>query len=386
MDRVDLPKLWELSWRDVDPASRPAFDPTGVAELVRMLPTAAEIPPADADWRLIDFWYARTTSALIERLGRWVACLQYTVTVEDYEDRGLVPIWRVGRFTVTTPSETLTDVADAVVAWHELLVELATDAEGRFAVITPAQTNTTDEAPAWQAVQGFGRVIVFPEHHGYSLTHPSKLTWPDADPTGRIFDRDTVPGTVSELVASHDLPEKGADWRLVDLWLDRVTTGLTDRYGLWTVGWRWSVGEGDLDGGPVSSWCCFRHSATTREATTSAISAAVVEWHDWLEDLTERFDRFLPLPAGDLDGWELAVAHLVTAVGDRTHYESGWYGCCRTVLGWFLAAAGIPAVRRKELLDHAIGGRFHSWVEPTRTAVESVAERLAGAQAARDRA
>ena len=97
----------------------------------------------------------------------------------------------------------------------------------------------------------------------------------------------------------------------------------------------------------------------------------------------ERFDRFLPVTA--LDDWERAVAHLVTAVGDRTQYESAWYGCCRTVLGWFLEAAGIAAARREELLEHAIAGRFNSWVEPPRAVRESVAEDLAR-RVARDHA
>jgi hypothetical protein len=102
-----------------------------------------------------------------------------------------------------------------------------------------------------------------------------------------------------------------------------------------------------------------------------------VEWHDWLVDLAERFGRFLPLPAGDLDGWERAVAHLVTAVGDRTGYQSGWYTCCEIVLGWFLEAAGVEAAGRPELIEHAIGGRFASWAEPSRAVVATVAERLA---------
>jgi len=99
-------------------------------------------------------------------------------------------------------------------------------------------------------------------------------------------------------------------------------------------------------------------------------------------ELAERFARFLPLPqdlpADDaLAAWERAVAHLVTAVGDRTNYESGWYSCCRTALVWFLEAAGIEAGRREELIAYAVDGRFDSWVEPSQLVVESVAERLA---------
>ena len=52
-DRVQLPDVRRLTWGDVDPAARPAVDPAGVADLVRAVP-AAEIPPADADRRLIE--------------------------------------------------------------------------------------------------------------------------------------------------------------------------------------------------------------------------------------------------------------------------------------------------------------------------------------------
>lgn len=157
-----------------------------------------------------------------------------------------------------------------------------------------------------------------------------------------------------------------------------MSAGFAERYGRWTAGWRWSVGEGDLDGGPVGHWCCFRHSVTTPEQTAATISAALIEWRGWLEDIADRFDRFLPLAAGDLDGWERAVAHLVTAVGDRTQYESAWYQCCTTVLGWFLEAAGIAPSEHQRLLDHAIGGRFASWTEPDQNLITSVAELLAG--------
>ncbi|MEU6076729.1 hypothetical protein [Micromonospora sp. NPDC047074] len=376
-DRVQLSELWRLTWKDVDPAARPAFDPADVAQVVRALPPAAEVPPAGTDWRLTDFWYDRMTAALVERLGVWVVGWPYTVEMEDHQDRGVIPVWRTGRPPVTTPAETLARFADAVVAWHELLVEFATDARGRFAAAAPTAADGTGDPPAWRAVKGHGMVVVHTGLPDGRLPDPRELSWAEVDPAGRDFDPGTVPATAAGLVAAFEPPSAEADWRLKDLWLENVTTGLVDRYGRWAVGWRWSVGEGDLDGGPVGSWCCFPHSVTTPEATAATIVAALVEWHDWLADLAERFDRFLPLPAGDLDGWERAVAHLVTAVGDRTQYESAWYGCCRTVLGWFLDAAGIAATRREELLEHAIAGRFDSWLEPPGAVVESVAGQLA---------
>jgi hypothetical protein len=121
-------------------------------------------------------------------------------------------------------------------------------------------------------------------------------------------------------VAADRLPAQGADWRLRDLWLESVSIGFAERYGVWAVGRRWSVGEGDLDGGPVGHWCCFPHSVTTPDETADAVVASLIEWHAWLQDIADRFDRFLPLAADDLDGWERAVANLVTAVGDRTQY------------------------------------------------------------------
>ncbi|MFC7247592.1 hypothetical protein ACFQO7_34450 [Catellatospora aurea] len=376
-DRVDIPELWQLTWRDVDPAARPEFDPAGVAELVRTLPPAAEVPPPGTDQWLVDFWFDRMTEALVGRLGNWVAGWQSTVAMEDFQDRGIIPVWRVRRPSVTTPDQTLTRIAEDVVAWHELLVELATDARGRFAAAAPATADATDEPPAWRAVHGRGRVAVYAGSRERPLPHPRELSWADTRVSDRLFDPGTVPAVVGGLVAAAELPSPGADWRLRELWLENISAGLVGRYGRWVVGWRWSVGEGDLDGGPVGAWCCLPHSATTPQATATAIAAALVEWREWLDDLAERFDRFLPLAAGDLDGWERAVAHLVTAVGDRTQYESGWYSCCTTVLGWFLEAAGIAPARRKELLEHAVAGRFDSWVEPARTVVESVAEDLA---------
>jgi hypothetical protein len=379
MDRVQLPNIWTLTWRDFDPAARPAFDPAGVAELVRSLPPAAEVPPAGADWRVTGFWYDRMTAALVERLGDWVVAWWYTIAMEDHQDSGVVPVWRGELPEVTTPAETLTRIAEGVVAWHELLVELATDARGRFAAVAGDSTDdSTGDPPAWRAVQGPGRVTRYPgELHARRLPHPRDLDWAELDPAGREFDPATVPAVVAALVGASGPPAPEADWRLVDLWEEQVTAGLVDRYGQWVVGWRWGIGETDLDGGPVAAWCCLGHSAPTPEAAAASIAASLVEWHGWLAELAERFHRFLPLPAGDLDGWERAVAHLVTAVGDRTRYDSGWYSCCTAALGWFLEAAGVDASRRQELLEHAIGGRFESWTEPPPQVVEAVAGQLA---------
>src|SRR5690349_16246043 len=78
------------------------------------------------------------------------------------------------------------------------------------------------------------------------LLHPSELSWADVDPEARVFDPGTVPAVVVDLLAAYGPPAPGADWRLIDLWLENVTVGLVEEYGRWAVGWRWSIGEGDL--------------------------------------------------------------------------------------------------------------------------------------------
>ncbi|MEU5941445.1 hypothetical protein ABZ807_20190 [Micromonospora sp. NPDC047548] len=104
-------------------------------------------------------------------------------------------------------------------------------------------------------------------------------------------------------------------------------------------------------------------------ATLTVVSEALIEWRGWLEELVERFDRYLPLVTDDradvaLDAWERAVAHLVTVVVDRTCADGGWQHHCRQVLGWFLTLAGLPPQRHEPLVEHAIGGRFDSFVTP----------------------
>jgi hypothetical protein len=203
---------------------------------------------------------------------------------------------------------------------------------------------------------------------------PYSLSWPEADPARHPFDAGSVTEAVCALAPEGD---PSADPRG---WVEAITRSLAAEFGSWASGWRWSVGEGDVDGGPVASWCCADHSVTTKDHTLQRIAEALAEWRSYLEDLAERFARFLPLPAerhDRLDSWERAVAHLVTVTADRTRGESGWYYHCKQVLGWFLDAAGVPAEGRAELVEHAVGGRFHSWSTPSDAEVTAVAERVA---------
>ncbi|MEH1057919.1 hypothetical protein V6U89_22255 [Micromonospora sp. CPCC 206171] len=223
---------------------------------------------------------------------------------------------------------------------------------------------------------------------------PWWLTWPEVDPARHSFDRPSVPDVVRLLAPAASVPTRppgrsGRDdvyeWgrRVGTRWADEMSVALVRHYGRWVSGWRWGVGEADLGGGPVHAWCCPADSMGSPEQTLDVVTEALVEWRGWLEELAERFGRFLPAVTDDradvaLDGWERAVAHLVTVVVDRTCADGGWEHHCRQVLGWFLTVAGVPAERHAPLVEHAIGGRFDSFVAPPDRLIREVAERFAG--------
>ncbi|MFJ3206085.1 hypothetical protein [Streptomyces sp. NPDC086989] len=208
------------------------------------------------------------------------------------------------------------------------------------------------------------------------------LTWADVDPARCPFELDDAAAKELTALVAPLLP--GAEVVQDDRWgsMDPVTSFLVGRYGRWACGWNWSVGEGDIDGGVVQAWCCASHSVTTEEATAPLVVAALLEWRGWLEDLAERFSALAPpaQPAGqavDPWHWERACTRLVTAVADRTEAESGWYGHCMQVLGWFLAYNGIDEERAQQIAETAVGGRFDSWIAPAVTVVDEVSSGFA---------
>ncbi|WP_329274320.1 hypothetical protein [Streptomyces sp. NBC_00691] len=210
------------------------------------------------------------------------------------------------------------------------------------------------------------------------------LTWAEVDPSRHPFELDedaakTLTGLVAPLLPSTEVAEQHRGRSLV-----AVTEFLVDRYGRWACGWNWSIGEGDTDGGIVEAWCCTSHSVTTAEETAPSVVAGLLEWRDWLEDLAERFATLAPPShstgvTADPWHWERACTRLVTVVADRTQAESGWYGHCEQVLGWFLAYNGVDDERAGEIAEGAIGGRFGSWISPDATVVDAVSSKFAGA-------
>ncbi|MEU8665032.1 hypothetical protein AB0C31_51490, partial [Actinoplanes philippinensis] len=293
MRQARLPDPWTLPWRDLDPAGRELVF-ADVLAVVRSLPPAGQMPSPGADRVLIDAWLDRITAALVERLGAWAVGWRYTVSPDDLQDRGPAAVWRAVDLPVTTPRETLAELAGAVVAWHRLLAEISSNSGGRFAGAAPVRgQDSGDGPPAWRALARRGRVDVVTGPHRRRLPHASELHWADVDPVGQPFDPPVISG--------QGLPAPDADQRLRHLWFRTVQQDLIDRYGIWAVGFDWSAGEDS--GGPVTAWCCLSHSLTTPEQTGATISAALVEWHTWLVDIAGRFARFLPLADGDLDGW-----------------------------------------------------------------------------------
>ncbi|WP_116245446.1 hypothetical protein [Nocardiopsis sp. FIRDI 009] len=216
------------------------------------------------------------------------------------------------------------------------------------------------------------------------------LAWSEVDPSRYPFDSGSAPDVVRGLepasrvpVHPTDFPDHGArsDWIHGEAgpWIDAMTRALVRRYGPWALGWCWAWGENG-GGGPVQSWCCPDHSVTTRDETLALVAEALCEWRSWLEDLTERFDRY-PLDVPDaedrLHAWERATVHLITHVVDRTDSTDAWYAHCELVLVWFLTRWGIGEETARAQVEQAIGGRFESWTEPKRVVVDDVAERLA---------
>ncbi|MEV7602856.1 cell filamentation protein Fic [Kitasatospora sp. NPDC089797] len=109
--------------------------------------------------------------------------------------------------------------------------------------------------------------------------------------------------------------------------------------------------------------------------------AALCEWHDWLEHLAEWFEAYPLAPetlTADRILWERAARNLILQVADRTGAESGWYGHCQQVLGWFLSYWGVAPELAERLAQQAIGSRFKSWTAPDTVLAEDIAERLVG--------
>lgn len=209
---------------------------------------------------------------------------------------------------------------------------------------------------------------------------PAWLPWSAVDPDRIAFAWNEAEATEITTVIASMVPPGDAGWEEKHGFTTAVTALLAARYGRWTCGWHWSVGEGG-GGGIVTHWCCTSHSVGEPAATAAEVVASLLEWRDWLEELAERFEQLTPPDGAAAEDrsshLERAATRLVTVVMDRTGAECGWYGLCRTVLTWFLSSTGMGAEDAKGAVDSAIGGRFKSWTVPSRTLIDAVGEDLA---------
>src|SRR5262249_36492722 len=155
---------------------------------------------------------------------------------------------------------------------------------------------------------------------GDKTLYPWTLTWAEVDPAQHPFDADGVFEVVASLPPATNVPSYPPPpeyrgnfiWDTAYPWAEAMSAGLIDHYGRWAGGWGWTYGEGDLDGGPMHTWSFAAYRQPSREAKLAVVAESLMEWRRWLEDLAERFARFLPLPADPdyaLDTWERAVAH-----------------------------------------------------------------------------
>ncbi|GAA3455245.1 hypothetical protein GCM10018962_70780 [Dactylosporangium matsuzakiense] len=205
-----------------------------------------------------------------------------------------------------------------------------------------------------------------------------KPTWAEADPGTHPFDPATVPAVV-RAVAPPELPAPGEPARA---WVDTVSLGLVEHYGRWVVGWDGRRFAHAVPGGPEPRWCCAEDSITTPERTLAAIVSGVLDWRALLEEVAEHFAWHLPLPTeprAAFAAWEAAVVDLVTITASRTGADEFWYGHSKQVLGWFLAAAGVPDTVAASMVAEATRGRFRSWtVQPVASIIDA-GEALAAA-------
>ncbi|MEU9023377.1 Fic family protein [Actinomadura sp. NPDC048394] len=220
---------------------------------------------------------------------------------------------------------------------------------------------------------------------------PRFLSWDEVDPSRHPFDRSSVARAVDSLGPARCVPRRPkvsfgdramSSWNHGEgtRWADAMSHALAERFGRWSLGWRWAHDEGDFDGGPVGSWCCPQHSITTPQETLARVVAGLCEWRAWLESLAGWFEAY-PLQSSAVADqrilWEQAARNLIWQVVDRTGHGSGWYGHCEQVLTWFLQRRHVATDVAQALVTEAIGGRFDSWISPETVLVDDIAERLA---------
>lgn len=176
------------------------------------------------------------------------------------------------------------------------------------------------------------------------------IAWADIDPANHVFDPETIRRAIDEALPSSTSRN--------------IHVALIGEFGVWILGWNWSVS----DGGLVKNWCCDSHSFKGDPAET--IFRAVTEWQTILVELADWFPQLgLGLCDGAEDALdqqevlERAASEILVWVVERTETNEAWYGTFHTIIEWFVASQ-LVCENAEFLIEKAIGGRFQSWCGP----------------------
>lgn len=143
--------------------------------------------------------------------------------------------------------------------------------------------------------------------------------------------------------------------------------------GPWAHGWCW----GEINGGPVTRWCCYDHSflkGKPEEEPALTVSLVLGGLRDWESTLNECEALFARLPATEPIDLDLAVLEIVNFAVGATAASDAWYGFCIQVLSWYLQSLGVSEKRADTYAKKAVAGQFESWSAPTEKVKEQVAE------------
>lgn len=160
---------------------------------------------------------------------------------------------------------------------------------------------------------------------------------------------------------------EGADRDDIEAAVDR---DLLHSYGAWMAGWNWSTSEPG-GGGPIGAWCCADHSllqaGETTEVSVDRITAAVVEWHEFVTSLSCVFSKLQERTAdlGPQESVEFAAAELLTLTLTRTEASDAWYATFARLLSWYLEATGWDPIDVIEAVEQVASAKFDSWIAPS---------------------
>lgn len=212
----------------------------------------------------------------------------------------------------------------------------------------------------------------------------SSLRWDDVAPSRHTYDARAAERVVGEVVAlavGGDLASRtlARGWDVLGL-EHAITQALVSGLGAWTCGFR----SHRSSGGPVTRYCCARHSVLPQgdadaRATIGRVLAGLAEWRAYLVELEQTFEaihartRTLALERAV----EHAAAELVAIVLARTGADDAWHATFTSALTWCVESfGGEPSPSLAVTIDQVVCGHFSSWVVPSHDAQAEAATEL----------